>query len=88
MFQGKISRKYGAEIVERPVELASDMASSESAILHVINILEKKENYRPDIIGFLQCTSPLRQENDIRVNNIYNNSESQIYFIQGMPLLK
>jgi len=61
----QLSEKYGAEVVMRPDELSGDSASSESALLHVITSLQEKENYHPDLIVFLQCTSPLTISEDI-----------------------
>jgi N-acylneuraminate cytidylyltransferase len=55
----------GAEIVHRPAELAGDKASSESALLHVLDQLREKEQYEPDLVVFLQATSPLRSATDI-----------------------
>ncbi len=60
-----ISASYGAEVVWRPQELSGDTASSESALLHVLEFLQYQENYTPDIIVFLQCTSPLTLTEDI-----------------------
>ena len=59
-----IARQYGAEVIERPKDLARDAISSELVIEHAINVLNE-EGFDPDIIVFLQCTSPLRRENDI-----------------------
>ena len=59
-----VTRACGAEVVERPPELASDMASSESALRHVVEVLADREGYRPDLIVFLQCTSPVRNPDD------------------------
>jgi len=53
-----VSKKYGAEVVIRPKELSGSKTSSEVAILHVLESL-KKQNYVPDIVVFLQCTTPL-----------------------------
>lgn len=61
----KVSRKFGAEVVMRPTDLSDDKASSESALIHVLDVLEKNENYKPDLIIFLQCTSPLTLPEDI-----------------------
>ena len=68
-----VSKEYGAEIIERPEELSGDTASSESALHHAIETLEK-QNYSPDIIVFLQCTSPLREASVIKeaVNKVLN----------------
>jgi CMP-N-acetylneuraminic acid synthetase len=60
-----ISRKAGAEVIYRPSDIVGDTASSESALLHVINRLAEQEDYHPDLIVFLQCTSPLAHVDDI-----------------------
>ena len=54
-----ISVEYGAKIIERPAELANDTASSESALIHGLQALEQ-QNINPDLLVFLQCTSPIR----------------------------
>jgi len=56
---------YGAEVIKRPPEISGDTASSEVALLHVVDWLAEKEKYEPDILVFLQCTSPIRNESDI-----------------------
>ena len=55
----------GAEVVERPAELAGDDASSEDALLHVLEELERREGYRPDVLVFVQCTAPLLTAGDV-----------------------
>lgn len=60
-----IARRFDAGVVDRPAALASDEASSESALLHALDHLEMAEGYRPDILCFLQCTSPLTAPEDI-----------------------
>ena len=44
----------GARVVDRPAELASDTASSESAVLHALDALGAD----PDVTVLVQCTSP------------------------------
>lgn len=44
----------------RPQTLASDTATTESAMLHCLEWLREHENYQPDAVILLQCTSPLR----------------------------
>ena len=56
-----VSRNWGAEVIERPDELSGDTSSTESALLHAFHYVENK----PDIVVLLQCTSPLRRDNDI-----------------------
>ena len=51
------ARAAGARIVERPAELAGDTASSESALLHALDVLAG-EGVEPDVVVFLQATSP------------------------------
>lgn len=49
-----VSRKYGAEVLDRPVELATDEAPTISVLQHAIK-------YIPcDIVVLLQATSPIR----------------------------
>lgn len=59
-----ISKQYGATIIHRPDALSSDIASSESALAHALSETEKT-GVSPDLIAFLQCTSPIRTGADI-----------------------
>ena len=61
----QVSERYGAQIVWRPAELANDTSSSEVALLHALEQLEHAEGYRPELLAFLQCTSPLTAAEDI-----------------------
>ncbi len=60
-----VSESYGAEIIHRPAKLANDTASSESALQHVLDELAAREHYQPDLVVFLQATSPYRLPADI-----------------------
>jgi CMP-N-acetylneuraminic acid synthetase len=60
----EISKKYGAEVVDRPKELAKDETPTIDVIFHFLEILKMK-NYNPDIVVLLQPTSPLRSAEDI-----------------------
>jgi len=55
-----ISKKFGAEVIERPTELATDIATTFDAIKHTI---ENVEQY--DFVVLLQPTSPLRTKKHI-----------------------
>jgi len=60
----------GARVVRRPSELAVDEASSESALLHVLDVLEAEaedeaEGEAPEIVVFLQATSPFIDPADL-----------------------
>ncbi len=61
----KVASEYGAEVIVRPLELAGDKASSESAILHASGVIERDYNMPLSTIVFLQATSPLRKPDDI-----------------------
>jgi N-acylneuraminate cytidylyltransferase len=51
----EISREYGADVVERPPELATDEATTLSILQHLV------ENIPCDIVVLLQATSPIRR---------------------------
>lgn len=56
-----ISKKYGAEIIKRPFELATDTAKTIDAVKHVLENISEKYDY----VVLLQPTSPLRTEKHI-----------------------
>lgn len=60
-----VARAAGAGVVERPAALSGDKASSEAALLHVLDHLAEAERYRPEIIVFMQCSSPLTAPEDV-----------------------
>jgi N-acylneuraminate cytidylyltransferase len=61
----RLARRYGAEVISRPTELSGDEAPSESALRHALAFLRNSEEYQPDLLVFLQCTSPLTRPEDI-----------------------
>ena len=61
-----ISQKWGAEVVLRPPEISDEKASSESALLHVLDNLKHQEDYEAELVVFLQATSPIRQHGEIQ----------------------
>lgn len=62
----KISLEYGAEVpFIRPHNLATDKSPTEIAILHALYFLKNVQNYTPDNIVLLQCTSPVRSPSSI-----------------------
>jgi len=56
----RIAKFYGSEVIKRPKKLSGDKISLEPTINHVLDSLNKKENYVPELIIILQNTSPLR----------------------------
>ncbi len=77
----QLSRSLGAEVIDRPREFAQDTSSSEEALLHVLNELESKESYVPDLVVFLQCTSPLREDADIdnAIRSLLDNGDDSLF---------
>jgi len=72
----KISKKYGAEVIKRPIELAKDDSSTTEVIKHTITTLNENEKYFPDIVVLLQPTSPLRKVEDIeKAIELFLNNE-------------
>jgi N-acylneuraminate cytidylyltransferase len=51
----------GARVILRPAELADDLASSESVLLHALDHLVEQ----PDVVVFVQCTSPFISSDDL-----------------------
>lgn len=60
-----IGKQYGAQSIKRPAYLATDKAAPEPLVFQVMDWLKEKENYKPDIIVYLQPTSPLRDTKEI-----------------------
>ncbi|WP_188261100.1 cytidylyltransferase domain-containing protein [Azospirillum tabaci] len=60
-----IAAEAGAEVVRRPADISGDTASSESAVLHVLDVLRDEKGYDPDLVALVQCTSPLMLPEDI-----------------------
>jgi CMP-N-acetylneuraminic acid synthetase len=60
-----VSERYGAGVVWRPAEISGDTASSEQALLHALEHLEKTTGHLPALLVFLQCTAPLTAPEDI-----------------------
>jgi N-acylneuraminate cytidylyltransferase len=61
----KIAEDFGAIPIKRPEELSTDTATSEAALLHAVEHIEKKMAAAIDLVVFLQATSPLRESEDI-----------------------
>jgi N-acylneuraminate cytidylyltransferase len=56
----RVAAGYGAIKIKRPQELATDSSLSEPALIHALGNMGN-----PDIIVFLQATSPVRETEDI-----------------------
>lgn len=62
----RVAREYGAEApFLRPAELATDTASSVSALQHAVEWAERDEGVRYDYVVDVMCTNPLKTAADI-----------------------
>jgi N-acylneuraminate cytidylyltransferase len=59
-----VATEYGATVVRRPAELASDEAASEPAVRHAVDHV-RAEHGPLELVVFLQATSPIRQPGDL-----------------------
>lgn len=55
-----IAKEYGAEVLGRPIGLASDSTPTEAVLEYVIKYLKWEGGYEVDVVVLLQPTSPLR----------------------------
>lgn len=70
----------GAEVIDRPVELAQDVTKTAPVMLQVLDELEK-QNYIPDVVVLLQATCPLRTAKDIDdAGKLFLNSDCDSVF--------
>lgn len=59
----RVAAEAGADVIERPAELSGDAATSESALLHALETGFPAGD--PNVMAFLQCTSPFTTSHDI-----------------------
>jgi YrbI family 3-deoxy-D-manno-octulosonate 8-phosphate phosphatase len=81
-----VARQYGAEVVIRPDDISGEAASSESALLHVLDHLRAAEGYEPDLVAFLQATSPLRRAWDLEAAIEMFRREGADSLFSGSPV--
>lgn len=56
----QVARECGAEVIDRPAELAQDATTSEAVLRHALDAIAAERGGDPDFVVFLQATSPLR----------------------------
>lgn len=61
----EVATLNGATVVGRPAEISGDEAPSESALTHVLDFLKARDGVDPDLVVFLQATSPIRPPGSI-----------------------
>jgi CMP-N,N'-diacetyllegionaminic acid synthase len=62
---GDVARSYGAEVIERPAELATDEAPTAPVIQHAMALVEASTGRTYDYVLTLQPTTPFRRGWDI-----------------------
>jgi len=75
----KVSKLYGAEVLERPEELAGDLARSLDVMINVAETLEEHEGGVAEILILFQPTSIFITSNhiDACVNALLNNPDAK-----------
>lgn len=59
-----VAESFGARSIRRPSEISGDQASSESAWLHALNVIET-QGIGIDLVVAMQATSPIRESVDL-----------------------
>jgi len=88
-----VAIEYGAEVIMRPEQLSKDDSSTEQAMVHAVEQLEKQGYKQIDYVVLLQPTSPLRGtdiiDNGINlvlesdVDSVLSVCEIQNYYLSG-----
>ena len=80
----KVAEEYGASSILRPDDLATDIASSEDALVHAIQTISNDKKI--DLVVFLQCTSPIRNTGDIdkAIETIVQNEGDSLLSVQEL----
>jgi CMP-N,N'-diacetyllegionaminic acid synthase len=93
----RIASKYGAEPIRRPKSMAGDKSLFNLLIFHTLDYLKKKEKYVPDVLVYLQPTSPLRGSKDIdralsllkgKITNVISVCETDNKFLKSFLINK
>ncbi len=61
----QVVQALGAEVIDRPQELAQDETKTAPVLLQVLDYLKQNEDYEPDIVVLLQATCPLRDSKEL-----------------------
>jgi YrbI family 3-deoxy-D-manno-octulosonate 8-phosphate phosphatase len=75
-----VAREWGAEVVDRPAELSGDTASSESALVHALDVLAHA-GVTTRVLVFLQATSPFLDPDDLddAIGRVLAGRESSVF---------
>jgi len=76
----QVGLEFGAEIIDRPKELAQDETKSAPCVVHAIEELAK-QGYKPDVVILLQPTTPTKtaQLIDDVVEKLINSEHDSVF---------
>jgi N-acylneuraminate cytidylyltransferase len=79
-----IARSCGVEVIKRPPRVSGDVATSESAWLHSLSVIEKRVGNIGVVIA-PQVTSPLRESRDLErgLNEFYDQNCNSMFSCSG-----
>jgi CMP-N-acetylneuraminic acid synthetase len=60
-----VAKEYGADVIMRPADLASDSSPIDDALRHAVRFFEREEGFLADIVVLLQANVPVRKEGEI-----------------------
>ncbi|RFZ88817.1 acylneuraminate cytidylyltransferase [Shinella sp. WSJ-2] len=60
-----VGKEFGASAIVRPNDISGSQASSESALVHALRYVQDTAGALPDVLVFLQCTSPFTTSEQI-----------------------
>lgn len=60
-----VARKYGADVIIRPADLALDDSPIDDALRHAVRFFERERNFSTDIAVLLQANVPIRKNGEI-----------------------
>ncbi|WP_082462062.1 acylneuraminate cytidylyltransferase [Agromyces sp. Leaf222] len=77
----EVARAAGAGVVRRPADLSGDTATSESALLHALHSIAAHTGVRPDVLVFVQATSPFIDPAalDLAVERVQRGDEDVVF---------
>lgn len=75
----EVARRFGAGVIKRPADISHDTASTESALIHALEVIKKDKFWIPEAVLTLPPTSPLRSSETIRNFVSYYGAVSERY---------
>ena len=61
----EVANRFGAQVIDRPSELATADAPIDDSLRHVVNHLKQKEGFTTDIVVAMHANNPVRKKGEI-----------------------